>query len=110
MTALPISGSLGSLAAAGLATLGDAPPWIAVLIMLPAVAGLTTAVLSGISRFRTESMRRRQEERLLLELTDPVLGLAHLERVQQPPLPPEQTPAAPTPATSPHTPTPGTPP
>ncbi|EDY55688.1 MULTISPECIES: hypothetical protein [Streptomyces] len=74
-------------AAAGLAAMGDAPVWLTLAFVLPGL--LSAAVralgetLTGISRFRTEAMRRRHEDRLLGTVTDVGTGLDHLERVQR---------------------------
>ncbi|WP_306192936.1 hypothetical protein [Streptomyces sp. MK5] len=92
------------MTAAGLTALSKAPTWVALTIALPpvltAMARIFNEVLAGISHFRTNSMRRQQENRLLSEVTDIGLGLGYLERVQrQTPLlaPPavEPTPASP---------------
>jgi hypothetical protein len=72
--------------AAGLTAIGDTPVWVALAFVLP---GLLTAVtrsigdiLAGVSRFRTEAMRRRHEDRLLGTVTDTGMALGHLERVR----------------------------
>ncbi|MFI0516094.1 hypothetical protein ACH3Y9_41135 [Streptomyces sp. WSLK1-5] len=74
-------------AAAGLAAMGDAPVWLTLAFVLPGLLSpMVQAVgeaLTGISRFRTEAMRRRHEDRLLGTVTDAGTGLEHLERVQQ---------------------------
>ncbi|MCZ0999586.1 hypothetical protein O1M63_18090 [Streptomyces mirabilis] len=94
---------------------GNAPPWIAVLVLLPTLLGAGTqsftAVLASISTYRTDSAQRRQRDRLL-ERTDPDRGLTHLEHVTQrtpPPAPASATdsPSSPDPNDSPQ---PGPPP
>ncbi|MEU6381905.1 hypothetical protein, partial [Streptomyces sp. NPDC046909] len=56
-----------TVTAAGLTALSDAPLWVALAIALPpaitATARGVTELLTGISHFRTASMRRRQEDR-----------------------------------------------
>ncbi|MFE2492260.1 hypothetical protein ACFXGR_55850 [Streptomyces mirabilis] len=96
MTTHRITDALSRLTAGGLTAIGNAPSWIAVLILLPTLLGVGTqsftAVLASISTFRTESAQRRQRDRLL-GLADPDRGLTHLERITQ------NTPA-PTPASA----------
>ncbi|MHC3475481.1 hypothetical protein ACYF6T_43405 [Streptomyces sp. 7R007] len=104
------------MTAAGLTALSNAPTWVALIIALPPVltvmARIFNEVLASISRFHTASMRRRQEDRLLSEVTDIGTGLGYLERVQReiPLLAPspavESAPASPPTAEPP----PGTPP
>ena len=76
-----------TMTAAGLTALSDAPTWIALAIALPSaltvMARIFNEALAGISRFRTASMRRRQEARLLDGVTDIGIGLDYLERVQR---------------------------
>ncbi|MDU9001703.1 hypothetical protein [Streptomyces mirabilis] len=86
MTAHRITDALSRLTAGGLTAIGNAPSWIAVLILLPTLleAGTQsfTAVLANISAYRTQSAQRRQRDRLL-DRADPDRGLTHLERITQ---------------------------
>ncbi|MER7692828.1 hypothetical protein [Streptomyces sp. NPDC097610] len=86
MTAHRITDALSRLTAGGLTAIGNAPSWIAVLILLPTLLGAGTqsftAVLASISAYRTESAQRRQRDRLL-DRADPDRGLTHLERITQ---------------------------
>ncbi|MDX2592811.1 hypothetical protein PV343_11145 [Streptomyces sp. WI03-4A] len=81
-----------TIAAASLTALSKAPLWLALTIALPpvliALARIFNEVLAGISRYRTASMRCRQEDRLLSGATDISTALAYLERVQASPLAP----------------------
>ncbi|WP_326840934.1 hypothetical protein OHB33_40590 (plasmid) [Streptomyces sp. NBC_01558] len=81
-----------TMTAAGLTALSKAPFWMALTIALPpvliALARIFNEMLASVSRFRTASMRRRQEDRLLSEATDIGTALAYLERVQAQPLAP----------------------
>ncbi|KAF5998933.1 hypothetical protein [Streptomyces sp. WAC00263] len=87
MTAHRITDALSRLTAGGLTAIGNAPPWIAVLILLPTLLGAGTqsftAVLASISAYRTKAAQRRQRDRLL-DRADPDRGLTHLERITQP--------------------------
>ncbi|MFJ6390141.1 hypothetical protein ACIQJT_21330 [Streptomyces sp. NPDC091972] len=84
---LPRVPSALDTAAAGLAATGDAPLRLALAFVLPGLLSVVVQAvretLTGISRSRTQAMRRRHEDRLLGTLTDAGAGLAHLERVQQ---------------------------
>ncbi|MEU6375504.1 hypothetical protein [Streptomyces sp. NPDC046909] len=51
-------------------------------VLLLDTARSVNEILTGISRFRTASMRCRQEDRLLNGITDLYAGLGHLERLQ----------------------------
>ncbi|WP_405968962.1 hypothetical protein OG496_55275 [Streptomyces sp. NBC_00988] len=88
-----------NLSVAGLTAIGDAPLWVALAFVLPSVLTVATRsfneALIGISRFRTEAVRRQHEDRLLSEVTDAATGLGHLQRMHQ------DTPAARTPTDDP---------
>ncbi|MFI6658147.1 hypothetical protein ACIBL8_21790 [Streptomyces sp. NPDC050523] len=92
-----------NVAAASLTAIGDAPMWLALSFVLPSVLAAVTRTfseaLAGISRFRTETMRRRHEDRLLGEVIDAAAGLGHLERVGHEP-PPSAAPPTVDPAPS----------
>lgn len=94
-----------NMTVAGLTAIGDAPLWVALAFVLPSVLTVATRsfneALTGISRLRTEAMRRQHEDRLLSEVTDAGTGLGHLQRV------PQDTPASvPTPTDDPGPPSP----
>ncbi|MFF3139243.1 hypothetical protein [Streptomyces mirabilis] len=114
MTAHRITDALSRLTAGGLTAIGNAPSWIAVLILLPTLLGAGTqgftAVLASISTFRAESAQRRQRDRLL-NLADPDRGLTHLERITQHTQPPAPASATDSPSSdSSDRPQPGSPP
>ncbi|MFE4631277.1 hypothetical protein [Streptomyces mirabilis] len=105
-----------TMTAAGLTALSNVPKWVAFAIALPPVLTAMTRsfieVLASVSRFRTASMRRRQEDRLLSGVIDSGIGLGHLERVERKAPPsagiPAVDPALPSPPIA--DPPPGTPP
>ncbi|MFE4630513.1 hypothetical protein [Streptomyces mirabilis] len=114
ITAHRITDALSRLTAGGLTAIGNAPSWIAVLILLPTLLGAGiqsfTAVLASISTFRAESAQRRQRDRLL-NLADPDRGLTHLERITLHALPPAPSSATDSPPSdSSDRPQPGSPP
>ncbi|MFE2972224.1 hypothetical protein ACFXKC_53495 [Streptomyces sp. NPDC059340] len=100
MTAHRITDALSRLTAGGPTAIGNAPSWVAVLVLLPTLLGVGTqsftAVLASISTFRAESAQRRQRDRLL-NLADPDRGLTHLERITQNTPPPAPATDAPPP-------------
>ncbi|MFF4139232.1 hypothetical protein ACFY1B_49430 [Streptomyces mirabilis] len=103
MTAHRITDALSRLTAGGLTAIGNAPSWIAVLILLPTLLGAGTqgftVVLASISTFRSESAQRRQRDRLL-NLADPNRGLTHFERITQHTQPPASATDSPPPNSS----------
>ncbi len=94
-----------NMTAASLTAIAHAPLWVVLLLVLPSVlpalARSFNETLASISRFRTESMRRRRADELLGKVTDIEAGLGHLERVWH-----NDPPTATTPAPGPPTPTP----
>lgn len=109
MTAPLIPDGLSPTALAGLAVL---PVWVVLALALPrvltAVSQSVSEALAAFSRFRTESMRRRHEDRLLSQVTGAAEGLGHLERVRKVTPPPADAPAVETAART--DPPPGSPP
>lgn len=99
MTTPRIPDVLSSLTTGGLAAISGAAPWIVVLVLLPrllvAATRSLTESLAAISTFRRESMWTRHEDRLL-NGTDAVTGLHHIERVRRnaTPMTTDQTPTS----------------
>ncbi|MEV5903581.1 hypothetical protein [Streptomyces sp. NPDC052127] len=96
----PTLPSLLSGLAAGSSALADAPWWIVIPLLLPALPALASAITTLASAYsdnRAAAMRRRHEDRFLEDPDRHRAGLDHIARMRQPTttLPPPPDPAAP---------------
>ncbi|KQX68631.1 MULTISPECIES: hypothetical protein [unclassified Streptomyces] len=96
----PTLPSIFSSLAAGSSALADAPWWIMIPLLLPAIPALASAIATlatACSHTRTAAMRRRHEDTFLEDPDRYRAGLDHIARMHQPTtaLPPPE-PAAPT--------------